>query len=168
MSIRITRRSEGDKHVSYVQLPLSLYQLQCRRIKFLEGLHHGKLAEYRVAELCGGEVTEDYADPIDVVGPGCVTRQVKNSRVRPGGRWSFSNARTTCDYLVLEGEKDHTFAEQYLDDSPWVYWRVPHDDVAKIVGVSGYIQISTNPDVRSNIRMRVYLVAEIEISNPLE
>lgn len=101
MSIRVTRRFEGGTHVSYVQLPLSVYQRQCRRIEFLEGLHHGKLAEYRVAELRGGEVTKDYASPVDVIDPGRVTHQVKSSRVRPSGRWSFSNAHTQCDYLVL-------------------------------------------------------------------
>ena len=58
------------------------------------------------------------------------------------------------------------FTEQYLDDSAWVYWRVPRNDVATVVGPSGYIQISTNPEARSNNRMRAYLVPEIEISKP--
>lgn len=162
MSYRLIRRFQHGH--SQIQLPLSVYRQQCRRLEFLERLHHGKLAEYRVAELRGGEVIEDYASPIDVVDPGFQTHQVKSSLIRDGKRWSFSNARTKCDFLVLTGEKESTFAEQYLDDAEFVYWRVPGAEVAQVVGASGYLQISTNPDSRSNIRMRVYMIAEIELS----
>ncbi|CAJ97169.1 hypothetical protein CMPELA_31070 [Cupriavidus necator] len=162
MPHRITRQIEDGKPVSYISIPLGFYRQQCETIRLLKELHHGKLAEFRVAELVGGTVSPGYADAHDVLTRTGKTLQVKSANPTDK-RWSFSNAHTECDWLVLTAQKDDRFSAQYLDDSPWVYWLIRRSEVPQVVRTSGYIQISTNPDVWSNRRMVEYMVPEARI-----
>lgn len=162
MPIRFTRTCNGrpgEVRMSYE----TYHQLHKELRAMRRATSHWKLAEYRVAGLCGGRVYSAYASKRDVLTPFGQTIQVKSSQC--GKRWCFSNADTVCDYLILTASKDHVFIDQYLDDTEFVYWLIPRSDVKLMVSTSsGYIQISTDPDVASNRRFSPYMAPEVRIA----
>jgi hypothetical protein len=69
-------------------------------------------------------------------------------------RWSWSkplgwkDKGKNYDYLVLIGEKDYRFPDQYLDDTPYVCFFIARDDVESLAykgtSIGGIVQITTN------------------------
>jgi hypothetical protein len=122
---------------------------------FLQGIK----GETLVAELTGGELTA-FAAEHDIVVGGSVTVEVKLSKLnnpRPGSstkRWNWSkplgwkDKGKSFDFLILVGEKDHRFTDQYLDASPYILFLVPHARVSEITTqgntIGANVQITTN------------------------
>ena len=122
---------------------------------FLQGIK----GETLVADLTGGELTA-FAAGHDIVIGGSVTVEVKFSKLNtpvPGSstrRWNWSkplgwkDKGKSFDFLILVGEKDTRFPDQYLDDSPYVYFLIPRARVPEITtqgkAIGANVQITTN------------------------
>ena len=122
-------------------------------------LLQGLRGETLVAQLTGGALTQ-YAAQHDVVLPNSVRVEVKFSKLNkpaPGSttrRWNWSkplgwrDKGKDFDFLLLIGEKDHRFPEQYLDKSPYVFFLIPKGHVQEVATKGGLIgasvQITTN------------------------
>jgi hypothetical protein len=80
------------------------------------------------------------------------------SRSKPFG---WKDKGKIYDFLVLIGQKDDRFPEQYLDDTRYVCFLIPRKDVEKIMvkgaSIGGMIQITTNFKLLSNPRSKLLL-----------
>ena len=120
---------------------------------------HGMKGERLVARLAGGVLTK-FAAQHDVTLPNEVTIEVKYSKLntpvigRDTRRWNWSkplgwkDKGKDYDLLILVGEKDPRFPDQYLDDTPYVYFMIPRDKVPEVVNsgkaIGAMVQITTN------------------------
>ena len=122
---------------------------------FLQGMK----GETLVADLTGGELTA-FAAEHDVVIAGKATLEVKFSKLNTPvagsstRRWTWSkplgwkDKGKDFDFLVLVGEKDTRFPDQYLDDSPYIFFLIPRARVPEISTqgktIGANVQITTN------------------------
>lgn len=122
---------------------------------FLQGMK----GETLVAELTGGELTA-FAAEHDIVTASKVTLEVKFSKLNTPvagsstRRWNWSkplgwkDKGKEFDFLILVGEKDARFSDQYLDDSPYIFFLIPRSRVAEISTqgktIGANVQITTN------------------------
>lgn len=121
---------------------------------FAQGLKGEKL----VAKICGGSLTA-FASSHDVIVGSEIKVEVKFSKLnRPTSgeirRWNWSkplgwkDKGKDFDFLLLVGDKDLRFIEQYPDDSPYVYFLIPFMGVADILtsgtAIGSNVQINTN------------------------
>lgn len=133
-----------------------------REVEFLR-LHptisQGLKGERLVCQLTGGMLTK-YAEKYDVALPNLATVEVKHSKLNipvhgsSTRRWNWSkplghlDKGKEYDFLILLGEKDERYPEQYVDDSPFVCFLVPRDIVPSLSTkgrtVGGMIQLSSN------------------------
>ncbi len=102
----------------------------------------GIAGETLVCDLVGGELTS-YATGFDITAAK-IKIEVKYSRLGSpvkGSktlRWSWSkplgwkDKGKTYDFLVLIGEKDDRFPNQYLDTSRYVCFLIPRKEVEKV------------------------------------
>ena len=140
------------------------------QVKFLtthQTLRAGITGETIIANAVEGAITP-YARSYDVQSRAWKL-EVKFSRLRRAGsrkgdnlRWAWlklfgEGGNKTYDFLVLIGEKDDRYRENYLDTStrPYVFFLIPQDDVASLVHHSrGYqgIWIRSNPRGRRHSR----------------
>jgi len=119
----------------------------------------GFRGETLVAQLTEGTLTP-YAEQHDLLVGSQVKIEVKFSKLNTPNltsntrRWNWGkplglfDQGKEFDFLVLVGEKDWNFPEQYLDSEPYVYILLHNNDVAKVV-TSGKtfganIQLTTN------------------------
>ena len=149
---------------------------------FLQGLKGEKL----IAKLTGGELTE-FATGHDVTVDRNVTIEVKFSKLNTPNkkaasatrRWNWSNItgglrQKSFDYLILIGEKDDRYPDQYLDDSPYIFFLVPGSRVHEISqkhGIRSNAQIGSNlAQAHSEIAMalKTFIVPEADISRFLK
>jgi hypothetical protein len=121
---------------------------------FLAGLK----GETLICDLVGGKLTS-FAESYDIAA-GRYRIEVKYSnlgipvRGSPTRRWSWSkplgsrDRGKVYDYLILVGEKDGRFPDQYLDTSPYVCFFIPRNEVESLMfrgrQIGGIIQITTN------------------------
>lgn len=106
----------------------------------------GIKGETLIAKLTGGYLTE-YATKHDVTLKNQVKievkysnhREITNSNQRPKPhRWAWNkpeghhNRGKDYDFLLLVGNKDYRFTEDYLDSSPFIYILIPVAVVKKI------------------------------------
>lgn len=60
----------------------------------------------------------------------------------------YKNKGKDFDFLLLMGDKDKRFLEQYPDDSPYVYFLIPKKNVLEIMtsgaSIGANVQIITN------------------------
>jgi hypothetical protein len=111
----------------------------------------GLQGERLVANLTGGVLT-GYADSHDIVVKSGERLEVKKARVRVEAngykRWIWHSPlgrRSTKDYewLVLIGDKDADYADQYPPELPFVFFLVPRDAIDKIKSGDN-VEIGTN------------------------
>lgn len=110
-----------------------------REVQFLrthDTIAQGMRGESLVSALAGGELTA-YRTGFDVLVGGKTKVEVKFSNLRtpvagsPTRRWQWFKPLGERDYgkdydlLLLLGDKDDRFANQYLDTSPYVFFLVP-------------------------------------------
>jgi len=153
-------------------------------LKTHPAIMQGIKGETLVASLTGGEITT-YASEHDIEINGKVTIEVKysklntpvkNSKTR---RWNWSkilgwkDKGKNFDFILLIGEKDPRFTEQYLDTSPYVYFLIPKEKVQTILSqgtIGSQAQINTNLNTaRSEMSQIIkrYMVKESILSGEL-
>ncbi|WP_213308656.1 hypothetical protein [Paraburkholderia sacchari] len=139
------------------------------RIAFLEGeveflrthptIAQGIKGETLIVDVTNG-VLGAYADAHDITVGGKTKIEVKFSKLNtpvPGSttrRWNWSkplgwkDKGKDYDFLLLIGEKDQRFEDQYYAGAPYVFFMVPHHRVPSISNVGNTIganvQIVTN------------------------
>lgn len=122
---------------------------------FLQGLK----GESLVATLTGGELTS-FAAKHDVVLTGNVKLEVKFSKLNtpvPGSttrRWNWSkplgwkDKGKDYDFLLLVGDKDMRYPDQYEDSSPYVFFLLPMARVLSVCNsgsaIGANVQLTTN------------------------
>ncbi|HEV2521996.1 MAG TPA: hypothetical protein VGT24_06410 [Candidatus Acidoferrales bacterium] len=138
-------------------------------------------AEFLVAQLTGGDIKTNFHDPYDVLLKSGLRLEVKYSHLNKPNpsktlRWNWSrpmglsDKRGEYDYLVLVGQKDERYKEQYPDDSRYVFFLVPRKEVGRVTNagktIGSMIALNTNlvsaksPTSRA---LRNHLVSETEI-----
>ena len=151
---------------------------ELEHLKTHPALARGFRGERLVARLTAGVLTA-YAADHDVMLYNLIQIEVKTSKVqrvtKSGGhrRWQWCRPEgwqdkgKDYDLLVLIGEKDDRFPAQYLDGSPWVFFLVPHAEVATVTSRGGdsgsSIFLNTNlegirPTSRTSVALRRYMV----------
>ncbi len=108
-------------------------------------LAQGMKGETLTARLTGGALAANYAESFDLRVGQDVTVEVKFSKLntpnlgQPTRRWNWSkplgwkDKGKDFDFLVLVGDKDPRFPDQYVDDSPYVFFLVPRGHVQEIM-----------------------------------
>lgn len=128
-------------------------------LKLHPSIAQGIKGETLVVQLTGGTITS-YAESYDVRTCEGLRVEVKFSKlnqpmkIAPTLRWNWSKPLGWLDkgkdyhYLLLIGEKDPRYLEQYPDGTPYVYFLVPIQDVPFVMNkgaaIGGVIQITTN------------------------
>ncbi len=131
----------------------------------------GIRGEALICNLLNGKLTS-YAESFDVTA-GDSKLEVKYSALgtpvkgSPTLRWSWSKVLgwkdkgKNYDFLVLVGEKDRRFPDQYKDDTPYVCFLIPRADVESLMfkgaAIGGIIQITSNFSKVQNIQGRKLL-----------
>ncbi|MGB2642300.1 MAG: hypothetical protein WBG02_20520 [Candidatus Acidiferrum sp.] len=111
----------------------------------------GVQAEELVAKMAGGERTEIYKGLHDVTTKKGTRIEVKQSKVHEykstkTKRWVWDNlvGPKKYDFLVLAGEKDPGFCEQYPADFEYVFFLVPRGAVSDINSRGDCVALNTN------------------------
>jgi len=141
----------------------------------------GLKGETLVCDLVGGKLTP-FAESYDIVA-GKYKIEVKYSNlgapVRGAAtrRWSWSkplgykNKGKAYDYLVLIGEKDSRFPDQYLDSTSYVCFFIPRSDVEMLMfkgdSVGGIIQLTTNFKSVGNHQSKMLLSHMVKLEDIL-
>jgi hypothetical protein len=128
-------------------------------LKLHPTIAQGIKGETLVAQLTDGTITS-YAESYDVRTRDGLRLEVKFSKlnqpmkVAPTLRWNWSKPLGWLDkgkdyhYLLLIGEKDPRYLDQYPDGSPYVYFLVPIQSVSVVMNkgrtIGGAIAITTN------------------------
>lgn len=128
------------------ELETRINQLE-REVEFLRlhpTLAQGLKGERLICEITAG-VGAKLNAKFDIMVKGCIKIEVKFSKLHSPEksalstrRWSWSKPRgwldkgKDYDFLLLLGEKDHRFTDQYLDDMPYVVFLVPAAKVPAI------------------------------------
>ena len=144
---------------------------------FLAGLK----GETLVCNLVGGKLTS-FAESYDIAA-GKYKIEVKYSNLgipvhgSPTRRWSWSkplgwkDKGKIYDYLILIGEKDNRFPDQYLDTTPYVCFFILRQDVESMmfkgVSIGGIIQITTKFKSISNQQSKMLLKHLVKVEDIL-
>lgn len=163
-----------------------------KRIKLLEAellflkTHHvflqGIKGETLVCDLTAGVLTK-FAEQYDICLGNKITIEVKFSKLNSPvlgsntKRWNWSkplgwkDKGKEFDFLLLVGDKDLRYPNQYLDDSPYVYFLVPRKHVPEIMtkgaSIGANVQITTNLSTAKSTassEIKKYMVDESVIS----
>jgi len=137
----------------------------------------GLKGETLVRDLVGGKLTS-FAKSYDIVA-GKRKIEVKYSnlgspvRGGPTRRWSWSkplgykDKGKDYDYLVLIGEKDDRFPDQYLDTTPYVCFFIARNDVEELMykgkSIGGVIQLTTNFNKVGNRQSKMLLSHRVKL-----
>jgi hypothetical protein len=135
-------------------------EAQLRFLETHEFIAQGLRGESLTCELTGG-VASALGEGYDVLVGGLLKLEVKFSRLRTPvkgattRRWQWTrplgwkNYGKDYDLLLLIGERDHRYANQYPDDSGYVYFLIPKPNVRALMTVdremgAGHITVGTN------------------------
>ncbi|EFK11997.1 conserved hypothetical protein [delta proteobacterium NaphS2] len=146
----------------------------------------GLKGEILICKLTNGMQTR-YSERFDVVLPNKIKIEVKNSQLHTPSkkaaslRWNWDKPLGSFDkgkdyhLLILMGDKDLRYPEQYQDDSPYVFFALPYPNVEYFMDPGkthgGMISLSTHfkglRSKRSKLLLE-YMVPEQEISTLME
>ena len=175
--------------------PIQENQLLKKRIKQLEkevlylrthpAIVQGMRGETIVCKLTDG-VRTSYADEIDIVVKSEIKIEVKFSKLNTPDkgaatkRWNWSkplgwkDKGKDFDFLFLLGEKDPRFEDQYLDNSPYVYFLMPSARLDQVMTsgttIGSNIQINTNLRTAkspASMALKKFMVSDQEIHDLL-
>ena len=118
----------------------------------------GIKGEKLVCDLVGGKLTPFAASFDLIAGKHKIEVKYSNLGIAVHGsatrRWSWSkplgwkDKGKDYDYLILIGEKDNRFPDQYLDTTPYVCFFIPLKDVEALMykgaSIGGIIQLTSN------------------------
>lgn len=148
---------------------------------FIQGLK----GETIVCKLTGGIATK-FASSYDVDVSGELKIEVKFSKLNKPNksstlRWNWSkplgylDKGKDYDFLLLLGDKDIRFSEQYPDNSPYVYFLIPRESVPQIMNsgksIGANVQIISNLNNAkspTSLAIKKHLTSEEEIRPLLE
>jgi hypothetical protein len=149
---------------------------------FLQGLK----GETLIAKLTGGILTS-FAAQYDLKVGENVRVEIKFSKINtpvlgsPTRRWNWSkplgwkDKGKDFDFLILVGEKDLRYPEQYVDTSPYIYFFIPRVRVPEIVtrgaSIGANVQITTNLSKAlspASIALKSFVVSGASIAPLLE
>lgn len=105
----------------------------------------GVPAEELVAQMTGGKRTGRYKELYDITTENGTRIEVKLSKVDKTKRWVWDNilGRKEYDYLVLAGEKDKRWLEQY-PKLEYVFFLVPRNAVTDVNSKGDCIALNAN------------------------
>ena len=145
---------------------------------FLQGLK----GETLVATLTGGELTS-FAAEHDIVANGNVKIEVKFSKLnKPVAgsstrRWNWSkplgwkDKGKVFDFLLLVGDKDMRYPDQYKDISPYIFFLIPKAHILSICtsgsSIGANVQLTTNlarAKSPASVALKSFMVLEATIS----
>jgi hypothetical protein len=128
-------------------------------LKVHPAIAQGIKGETLIAQLVQGQVTA-FAERYDVLTDAGIRVEVKYSKLnRPmkttaTRRWNWCKPLGSLDrgknyhYLILVGEKDDRYLDQYPDGTPYVYFLLPMRHVREVMdkgrSVGGMVQITSN------------------------
>lgn len=128
-------------------------------LKIHPSMAQGIKGETLIAQLIGGALSF-YAESYDVSISGGLRIEVKYSKlnqpmkVASTRRWNWSKPLGWLDkgkdyhYLLLIGEKDTRYLDDYPDKTPYVYFLIPLEEVSNVMdkgkAIGGMVQITTN------------------------
>jgi hypothetical protein len=147
--LRLLERDNADLKRKNAELESELESLRLDPT-----LARGLKGETYIASLTGGDLTS-YGDSYDVILTNGVQLEVKqcNKPYRPSSsitkRWNWyhvlgTSGRKEYDYLVLLGEKDPRYVDQYPADIPLVIFLIPRSAVNLLAVKGTQIAINTN------------------------
>jgi hypothetical protein len=156
-------------------------------LKAYPALARGMRGAQLVANIIGGTLA-DYAAKYDVL-KAKIKIEVKFSKLNHPNldclsttRWNWSKPNgwldkgKDYDFLLLVGEKDSRFLDQYPDDSWYVYFLIPHAKVSTILtsgkAIGANVQLLTNlkkANSPASVNLKKYLcsvklIIEIELA----
>ena len=162
------KRTAMDEPLEIQDLQLRINDLELKNSKLRSELDFLKLhpaiaqgikGETLVLQLVEGAITS-YSASYDICTTAGLRIEVKYSKlnrpmkVAPTLRWNWSKPLGWLDkgkdyhYLLLVGEKDPRYLEQYPDRTPYVYFLVPLQEVGNVMDqgrtIGGSVQITTN------------------------
>jgi hypothetical protein len=163
MTLEQLARNEKSFAEENADLRARIAQLE-NEVRFLREhftLAQGMKGETLVARLTAGVLAENYAQEFDLRIGDKVTVEVKFSKLNipsPGSttrRWNWNkplgwkDKGQEYDFLILVGERDPRFADQYPNDgSPYVFFLLPKSHVSRIMTkgetIGANVQIITN------------------------
>lgn len=162
---RVIRKNINGEIKTFIQMPLTTYRSIHKELSFLRKFNNGKLQEYRIAELTGGQVSKKYNSPYDVITPKGLRIKVKISTINwERQQWAFSNTLKSYDWLILIGEKENIYTPQYINDEDYIHWLIPRHSVGAFSDKNGSIFISINPKNKTNKRIHHLMTTEETIS----
>lgn len=128
-------------------------------LKTHPSIAQGIKGETLITQLLGG-VGTSYSESYDVSTSAGLRIEVKFSKLNqpmkdsPTRRWNWSKPLGWLDkgkdynYLLLIGEKDPRYLEDYSDKTPYVYFLVSAQDVPDVmdkgITIGGMVQVTTN------------------------
>lgn len=146
----------------------------------------GLKGEALICKALDGQMTS-FAEKFDVLVGETFKLEVKYSKLNtpnkkyPLKRWNWSKPLGSLDrgkaydLLVLIGEKDERFTDQYCDNTPYVYFVVPKKDVHDVMTMGrlagGNVQINTDLSKANSIaqiKLKSFLISFKEIENLTE
>jgi hypothetical protein len=152
-----------------------------RELAFLQAhtsIAQGMRGESLIIDLAGGAIGS-YASQHDITLRDGTKVEVKFSKLNIPNlkastkRWNWSkplgwkNKGKSYDLLLLVGEKDERFKEHDIDDSPYVFFLVPYNNVPEITtsgaAIGSNVQLVSNfLNLRSeqSLAIRKYQVSE--------
>lgn len=170
--------AENQRLLKRIQeLEAELFFLKTHNV-FQQGIK----GESLVCMLTEGVLTK-FAQEFDVVLKNQVKIEVKFSKLNepvlgsPTRRWNWSkplgwkDKGKDFDFLLLVGDKDKRYPNQYLDNSPYVYFLVPKQYIPEIVtkgkAIGANVQITTNLSTaksKPSMAIKKFMVEESAIN----
>ncbi|WP_143024339.1 hypothetical protein [Pseudomonas abietaniphila] len=148
-------------------------------------LAQGMRGEWLVSESINGTITTHNAGHDILTAGGLLKLEIKYSalnvavrRLGSGGsptlRWAWSkpmgeSSKKTYDRLILVGDKDPRFLDQYQDKaSPYVFFDVPFDEIVPLTvqtngGKYRSIQLTTNPRTAKSSASSLFTKYQVSI-----
>lgn len=148
-----------EEENSLLKKRISVLESEIAFLRTHPSIMQGIKGETLIAKLTGGSIST-YAESHDVKIGDSIKIEVKFSklntpnRVASTKRWNWSKPLGWMDkgkdfsFLLLIGEKDERFLDQYLDDAPYVFFLIPYSKVSEVMtsgtSIGGNVQIISN------------------------
>lgn len=151
---------ELEKENLALRMRITVLEKEVEFLKTHPSIAQGMRGETLVARITEG-VIGAYSDQYDILVGQRVKVEVKFSKLNSPNsgattkRWNWSkplgwkDKGKDYDFLLLVGEKDPRFPAQYLDDSPYVFFLVPHSEVLTVMNSGA--AIGANVQIISNL-----------------
>ncbi|PKO87453.1 MAG: hypothetical protein CVU18_10640 [Betaproteobacteria bacterium HGW-Betaproteobacteria-12] len=162
MTTRIDNTNEGlvlKQRLVDLELENARLKEELEFLKTHPSIAQGIKGETLIATLVDGRLTA-YSQSYDIATADGLRIEVKYSKLNqpmkssPTRRWNWSKPLGWLDkgkdyhFLLLVGEKDPRYLLNYPDQTPYVYFLVPIQDVLSVMdkgkSVGGMVQITTN------------------------